>query len=78
MSSPANALAITVPEAGKLLGLGRDASYAAAGRGEIPTLQFGRRLVVPVPMLMQLLGSDTRPAGDESSRAAGDESTRDS
>lgn len=68
MSSPADPLAITVPEAGKLLGLGRDASYAAAGRGEIPTLQFGRRLVVPVPMLMQLLGSNIRTGGDEPAR----------
>ncbi len=47
---------ITVPEAGQLLGIGRDAAYAAAQRGEIPTLRLGRRLVVPVPQFLRLLG----------------------
>lgn len=49
-------LAVSVPDAGQALGLGRDASYAAAARGEIPTLRLGRRLVVPVPRLLELLG----------------------
>lgn len=60
---------ITVPEAGQILGIGRDASYAAAERGDIPTLRLGRRLVVPVPRLLAMLGIDsddsvdpTRPA----------------
>lgn len=48
-------LTITVPEAGRLLGIGRDAAYRAAERGEIPTLKLGRRIVVPVPKLMALL-----------------------
>ena len=38
---------MTVPEAGAKLGLGRNASYAAAARGEIPTIQIGRLLRVP-------------------------------
>lgn len=50
-------LTITVPEAAQLLGIGRDAGYAAAARGEIPTLAFGRRLVVPVPAFRQMLGA---------------------
>lgn len=54
---------ITVPEAGAFLGLGRDAAYRAADAGEIPTLKFGRRLVVPVPRLLTLLGYE--PAIDE-------------
>lgn len=53
---------IRVPEAGELLGLGRDASYAAAAKGEIPTLRFGRRLVVPVPKLLAMLGADSPAA----------------
>jgi excisionase family DNA binding protein len=40
-------LTISVPEAGRRLGLGRNASYAAARRGEIPVLRFGRKLRVP-------------------------------
>jgi hypothetical protein len=46
----------TVPLAGEALGLSRSAAYAAAGRGEIPTLKFGRRLVVPTNALRVLLG----------------------
>jgi excisionase family DNA binding protein len=59
MSVPAleGRLTCTVPEAGRLLGIGRDAAYAAAERGEIPVLRLGRRLVVPVPRLLQLLGA---------------------
>jgi excisionase family DNA binding protein len=47
---------ITVPEAGQLLSLGRDSSYRAAARGEIPTLRLGRSLRVPVPKLLELIG----------------------
>ena len=35
-------LTVSVPEAGKAFGLGRNASYNAANRGEIPVLQFGK------------------------------------
>jgi excisionase family DNA binding protein len=42
-------LTITVPEAGKrYFNLSRGASYAAAERGEIPTIRVGRLLRVPV------------------------------
>ncbi len=44
---PAERLVYTVPEAGRLLGLGRNAAYAAAQRGDIPTLRIGRLLLVP-------------------------------
>lgn len=47
---------ISVPEAGEVLGLGRDAAYAAAERGQIPVLPLGRKLRVPVPRLLALLG----------------------
>jgi excisionase family DNA binding protein len=43
----AERLVYTVPEAGQLLGLSRNASYEAARRGDIPTIRIGRLLVVP-------------------------------
>ena len=46
---------LTVPEAGLLLGVGRDAAYAAAHRGEIPVLRIGSRLLVPRAALERLL-----------------------
>jgi excisionase family DNA binding protein len=48
---------LSLPEAGRLLGLGRNASYEAAARGEIPILKFGKRLRVPVLKLEELLRS---------------------
>lgn len=57
-------LTCSVPEAGRLLGIGRDAAYRAAADGTIPTLRLGRRIVVPVPKLMALLGVTT-PDMDE-------------
>lgn len=48
----------TIPEAATVLGIGRDAAYAAARRGEIPTLRVGRRVLVPVPLLLRMLGAN--------------------
>jgi excisionase family DNA binding protein len=49
---------LSVEHAGRLLGLGRSASYEAARRGELPTLKFGRRLLVPTGKVLELLGLD--------------------
>lgn len=52
------ALTISVPEAGqRYFGLSRNAAYAAAERGEIPTIKIGRLLKVPVKALEQMLDS---------------------
>ena len=48
---------ITVEQAAQLLGLGRTAAYEAARRGEFPTRRLGRRIVVPVPALLEWLGA---------------------
>lgn len=46
---------VTIPEAARLLGVGRTAAYEAARRGELPTRRLGRRLLVPVPALLAWL-----------------------
>jgi hypothetical protein len=49
-------LTLTVPEAGKrYFALSRNAAYAAAARGEIPTIKIGRLLRVPVRACEQML-----------------------
>jgi excisionase family DNA binding protein len=51
-------LTISVPDAGKrYFGMSRGASYAAAERGEIPTVRIGRLLRVPVKAMDALLES---------------------
>jgi len=48
---------VSVPVAGMIAGdLCRNSSYAAAARGDLPTIRLGRRLVVPVAPLRRLLG----------------------
>lgn len=47
---------ITVPETARVLGISRDAAYAAVQRGELPVLKLGRRLLILVPKLLVLIG----------------------
>lgn len=48
-------LTMSVPAAGALVGLNRNAAYAAADRGEIPTVNFGRLRRVPKKAFRQKL-----------------------
>lgn len=48
----------TVPQAGIILGVGRSAAYAAARRGDLPTLRIGGRLLVGRKALQRLLEGD--------------------
>lgn len=43
------------PDAGRLLGLGRNATYGAISRGEIPVIRLGRRIVVSRRALERLI-----------------------
>ncbi len=47
---------MSVPEAGRLyFDLGRDASYQAAKRGDIPYIQVGRKKRVPIAAMEKKL-----------------------
>lgn len=48
---------LTIEQTAALLGLGRTAAYEAARRGEFPTRRLGRRVIVPVPALLDWLGA---------------------
>lgn len=48
-------LVYTVPEAGQLLGLTRNASYEAAKRGDLPTIKIGKLIRVPKRALHEML-----------------------
>jgi hypothetical protein len=50
------------PTAGRLLGLGRNSTFEAARRGEIPTLRFGKRLLCSKVAMRRLL-EDGQPVG---------------
>ncbi len=55
-NSPNLRLVYTVSEAAELLGIGRSTAYELVGRGELPTVRLGHRVVVSRPTLTDLLG----------------------
>jgi len=65
-------LTYSIPQAGQMAGLSRNGSYAAAERGEIPTIRFGRLLRVPAAawdrMLQEGRPSPELPSHDRSRR----------
>ena len=47
---------LSIPEAGKLYyGLSKNGSYAAADRGDIPTIRIGRLRRVPIAAMERML-----------------------
>ena len=55
-------ITISVPAAGKrLAGLSRNASYAAAARGDIPIIKIGRLLRVPLAALERMIERASEP-----------------
>ena len=45
---PLDKIGFSVPEVAKMMGISRDAAYAYAKTGEIPTVRIGGRMIVPV------------------------------
>jgi hypothetical protein len=59
---------LSVPEAGaRYFDLQRAAAYAAARRGELPTIRLGHKLRVPVVALERML-ADAKPSSTEPRR----------
>jgi excisionase family DNA binding protein len=48
---------LTVEEAARILGIGRNSAYEAARRGELPVIRIGHRYVVPRVALERLLSA---------------------
>lgn len=57
-------LTISVPEAGRMLGIGRNQAYKAARNGDIPAIRVGRRLLVPKEALERMLAGAGERAPD--------------
>lgn len=58
---------ISVPTAGRVyFGLGRNAAYEAAKRGDIPTIRIGKLLRVPVVALERMLENVSGAEGNSS------------
>ena len=55
---------LTVEQAARYLGIGRNSAYEAARNGAIPAVRIGRRLLVPKHALEQRLASSGQLRGD--------------
>ena len=53
---------LTVKEVAKQLGLGINQTYAACERGQIPSIRFGRRWVIPASAFEQWLLESNQPS----------------
>jgi excisionase family DNA binding protein len=49
---------LTIEEAAKALGIGRNQGYEAARRGDIPTIRIGKRLLVLTVPFSRLLNGE--------------------
>jgi excisionase family DNA binding protein len=70
---PPRRLAVSVTEAAALLGISRGLAYELVHRGELPVIQLGRRLVVPLVALERLVAAAsplTSTASDEDDEVA--------
>jgi excisionase family DNA binding protein len=56
---------MSVPDAGRVLGVCRNTAYALAARGEIPTVRIGRKLRVPTHRLLELLDGEEQRATEQ-------------
>ena len=59
---PRGTYGFSVPEAGAMVGLGRNASYQAARSGEIPTIKIGGISIVPAAAWLKKLGIEGEAA----------------
>ena len=55
---------VSVTEAARQIGIGRNLAYEAIRRGEIPSIKIGKRLLVPVTALERMLAEAGQAEGD--------------
>jgi excisionase family DNA binding protein len=60
MHEQSTTLTISVPEAGRRLGVGRNTAYEAAGQGQIPAIRIGKSMVGPVAALEAMLAFQSK------------------
>jgi len=60
-SDDSEKLVLSVAELRSKLGLSKGLIYEAIRNGQIPSIRFGRRILIPVVALQQLLGETKAP-----------------
>lgn len=57
-TTPEERKTITIAEAAKVLGIGRNQAYEAAKRGDLPTMRMGNRILVLAGPLDRMLNGE--------------------
>ena len=70
-SSSGTRLTVRVEEAARLLGISRGLAYELVNRGELPALRLGRRLVVPISALEDLVAGASNTGASMAPSAGG-------
>lgn len=55
-------MTVTVEQAAEVLGISRAFAFRLAAKGELPTVRLGRRLLVPLRSLEEVLTPDVEPS----------------
>ena len=63
-------LTMTVPEAARRLGIGKNQAYYAAQSGELPSIKLGKRVLVPIAALEAKLANASLAQGRQAKKAA--------
>jgi excisionase family DNA binding protein len=50
-----NKLTVSIPEAAKRLGIHKNTAYRLAQEGKLPAMRIGKRIMVPIAKLEELL-----------------------
>ena len=51
-------LCVTVPEAAEMLGISRNFAYQLVREGKLPSIRFGKRILIPRAALEKMLGKE--------------------
>jgi excisionase family DNA binding protein len=62
---------VSVDEVAQVLGISRNHAFRCVGRGEIPSVRIGRRVLVPAAFLDRLLSVDDQDLVEDPRRANG-------
>ena len=56
---------LRIPEAAKVMGLGRTKMYELVRSGDVPSVRFGRSIRIPTKSLVELIEQRTSEAEEE-------------
>ena len=48
-------LCVTVPEAAEMLGMSRNFAYQLVREGKLPSIRFGKRILIPIAALTKMV-----------------------